>query len=396
MTTRRWPPACWAPSTSSCRPATGPCWSRTRSLPRTSGAPSAVPAASCPTARSSAPGGPGRPARRGPSPSGCGDRRTGARSPTRRSDWRPSGACASPRCRSATENRVRRRASAELLDVGLRVLVPDGDACVVPGLEGQELHRDLVPGLQVRVVPEVEQVLPLLLGHVVVVGLPRIPHGGPPLLAARLVPARRPNAVADLVVVLDRVLDLVVDVALGVALPEREKSGVEEALLRLRVHLEQHFQPPPDRGEPGAIVAGHLVKDGEGPPLLVVLLEDDLGDVHARHPPPAARAAQQGPPRCPEVRRWAHDQPEEVERQHTLRTAVARYEELRSRELLADSAGTESPDVADAERLPASEVLELLAVGEVTGRKAGYAQQLAAGAAGAAGASWTAIARALG
>ncbi len=30
--------------------------------------------------------------------------------------------------------------------------------------------------------------------------------------------------------------------------------------------------------------------------------------------------------------------PDEVERQHTLRTAVARYEELRSREILADVA----------------------------------------------------------
>ena len=32
--------------------------------------------------------------------------------------------------------------------------------------------------------------------------------------------------------------------------------------------------------------------------------------------------------------------PEEIERQHTLRTAVERYEELRAREVLADSAGT--------------------------------------------------------
>jgi hypothetical protein len=88
--------------------------------------------------------------------------------------------------------------------------------------------------------------------------------------------------------------------------------------------------------------------------------------------------------------------PEEVERQHTLRTAVARYEELRSRELLADSAGTGSPDVADAERLPASDVLELLALSEVIARKAGYGQQLAVRTARAAGASWAAIARALG
>src|SRR5215218_8909092 len=88
--------------------------------------------------------------------------------------------------------------------------------------------------------------------------------------------------------------------------------------------------------------------------------------------------------------------PEEVEAQHTLRTAVARYEELRSREVLADSADADSSEVADAERLPASEVLELLALSEVIARKAGYGQQLAVRTARAAGASWTAIARALG
>jgi hypothetical protein len=88
--------------------------------------------------------------------------------------------------------------------------------------------------------------------------------------------------------------------------------------------------------------------------------------------------------------------PDEVEQQHTLRTAVARYEELRSREVLAGSAGTASSEVADAERLPASDVLEMLALSEVIARKAGYGQQLAVRTARAAGASWTAIARALG
>ena len=88
--------------------------------------------------------------------------------------------------------------------------------------------------------------------------------------------------------------------------------------------------------------------------------------------------------------------PEEMERQHTLRTAVARYEELRAREILADSAGTDSPDVADAERLSAPDVLELLALSEVIARKAGYGQQLAVRTARAAGASWASIARALG
>ncbi len=88
--------------------------------------------------------------------------------------------------------------------------------------------------------------------------------------------------------------------------------------------------------------------------------------------------------------------PEEIERQHTLRTAVARYEELRAREVLADSADGTSPEIADAERLPASDVLELLALSEVIARKAGYGQQLAVRTARAAGASWASIARALG
>src|SRR5689334_3405518 len=88
--------------------------------------------------------------------------------------------------------------------------------------------------------------------------------------------------------------------------------------------------------------------------------------------------------------------PEEIERQHTLRTAVARYEELREREICADSADGIAPAVAEAERLPAGEVLELLALSEVIARKAGYGQQLAVRTARAAGASWAAIARALG
>ena len=49
--------------------------------------------------------------------------------------------------------------SAVLGDVPLRVLVPERDPRVVPGLVGQELHRDVVAGLQVGVVAEVEEVL---------------------------------------------------------------------------------------------------------------------------------------------------------------------------------------------------------------------------------------------
>ena len=88
--------------------------------------------------------------------------------------------------------------------------------------------------------------------------------------------------------------------------------------------------------------------------------------------------------------------PGEVESRHTLRTAVARFEELRSREALASIAADDVPAVADAEGLTAAEVLELLALGEVIARKAGYGRQLSVRNARAAGASWADIGRALG
>src|SRR4029078_8385688 len=53
--------------------------------------------------------------------------------------------------------------------------------------------------------------------------------------------------------------------------------------------------------------------------------------------------------------------PAEVESRHTLRTAVGRYEELRSREVL--------------DGLAADDVLELLALSEVIARKGGYGRQ---------------------
>ena len=88
--------------------------------------------------------------------------------------------------------------------------------------------------------------------------------------------------------------------------------------------------------------------------------------------------------------------PEATEAQHTLRTAVARFEELRGREALAGAAGLPEDDGVPAEALTSAEVLELLALGEVIARKAGYGRQLSVRTARAAGASWSAIGRALG
>ncbi|MGY1593003.1 hypothetical protein ACI79D_13570 [Geodermatophilus sp. SYSU D00708] len=80
-----------------------------------------------------------------------------------------------------------------------------------------------------------------------------------------------------------------------------------------------------------------------------------------------------------------------LEREHTLQTAVRRYEELRTRDSLAD------PDDAGGPRpLDRGEALELLALGEVIARRAGQGRQLTVRTARSAGASWAEIGQALG
>lgn len=89
--------------------------------------------------------------------------------------------------------------------------------------------------------------------------------------------------------------------------------------------------------------------------------------------------------------------PESIEAQHTLATAVARYNELCARDLLAsanaDLGSDEPPGPAP---LPVLEALELLALSEVIVRKAGYGRQLTVRSARMAGASWSQIGSALG
>ena len=89
--------------------------------------------------------------------------------------------------------------------------------------------------------------------------------------------------------------------------------------------------------------------------------------------------------------------PASLEQQHTLATAVARYDELRMRDLLAPGAedlpADEQPGPGPLAR---QEALDLLALSEVITRKAAYGRQLTVRSARAAGASWTQIGAALG
>ena len=87
--------------------------------------------------------------------------------------------------------------------------------------------------------------------------------------------------------------------------------------------------------------------------------------------------------------------PDDLERQHTLLGAAHRYDELRTRDALAPPAGAQ-PEVGDSASLGREDALEMLALGEVLARKAGYGRQLAVRTARAAGASWSQIGAALG
>lgn len=82
--------------------------------------------------------------------------------------------------------------------------------------------------------------------------------------------------------------------------------------------------------------------------------------------------------------------PQALDRELTLRSAVARHDELRLRDSLVD------PDDPDGVApLDQTEALELLALGELIARKAIAARQLTVRTARAAGASWAQIGRAL-
>jgi len=88
--------------------------------------------------------------------------------------------------------------------------------------------------------------------------------------------------------------------------------------------------------------------------------------------------------------------PDVLERETTLLTAVARFDELRTRDAMAPP--SEGPLGRDAEFTPLTrdEALELLALGEVIIRKAGYGRQLGVRTARAVGASWSQVGAALG
>ena len=61
---------------------------------------------------------------------------------------------------------------------------------------------------------------------------------------------------------------------------DAQQRGIEVALLGLGVDFEERRQPPPDHAQRIDIGAVDLLEHGEEAALLVVIVEDELGDVH--------------------------------------------------------------------------------------------------------------------
>lgn len=89
-----------------------------------------------------------------------------------------------------------------------------------------------------------------------------------------------------------------------------------------------------------------------------------------------------------------------MEHDHSLLSAASRYDRLRLRDALAGAAdddGTGAGAGADGDDpLSQEEALEMLALGEIVIRKAGYGRALAVRTARMAGASWAQVGAALG
>ena len=178
-----------------------------------------------------------------------------------------------------------RRASLRLADVSGRVLVHGLDTREVPRLVGGEGHRKVVALLQPGQAAEIGQALAFLFGHVVAVGQVRPGDSLVPGVAANRVPRDLRDRVPDVVVITDGVQGLV----LHARRPLRgdahaQQRGIEELLLRRRVQLEEDRQPSPDGGQRSDVRPVDLLDDREQPALLMMIVKDQLGDVHARTP----------------------------------------------------------------------------------------------------------------
>lgn len=179
-----------------------------------------------------------------------------------------------------------------LLDVSRGILVDRPHAGKVHGLEFREGDGQLLAQLERRMAAEIGEPLALFFGHVIAVLLVRFRDCGEPRGAARGVLSDVPHGGAQLVVIADGVLGLFFRIWLAArSLARAQERRIKDLLLRFGVDFQERGEPRPDGAERGWVAAVDLLEDGKKPPLLVVVIEDELGDVDGRYSfrPPLSR-----------------------------------------------------------------------------------------------------------
>jgi hypothetical protein len=137
--------------------------------------------------------------------------------------------------------------------------------------------------LQGSVPAEVSHPLAFLLGHVIAVRLVGGRNCCEPTIRADLVICRLGGGVADVVVIADGVLGLVLGIVLLVrATTHVQQSGVEDLRVGLGMQIEERGEPLPERGQSRGVAGVKLVEQREQPALLMMVVEDQISDIHAR------------------------------------------------------------------------------------------------------------------
>ncbi len=96
------------------------------------------------------------------------------------------------------------------------------------------------------------------------------------------------DRIPDLVVVLDGVERFSLHPGRAVrGQPHLQQDRVEDGLLGRRVQFEERSQPVPDRRQHPGIGPVDLLQDREQPPLLTMVIKDQLGDVQRSSLAPA-------------------------------------------------------------------------------------------------------------
>lgn len=170
---------------------------------------------------------------------------------------------------------------AVLGNVGGGVWVAAVDPGGVLGDVAEKFDGDVVTFGQVGVATEVGKIVTFLFRHVVAVGDPGRSNAFPPVLTSHGMRVGLGDRVADLVVVLDGIFGFVVGAILAFrALAQAQQRGIEVMFFGFGVNLEQDGELPPHCAKPFGVGAVDLVEGGEHSPLFVVLIQDNLGDVH--------------------------------------------------------------------------------------------------------------------